>query len=164
MRSGNMGVPAGLLAGLDVLDLENVAAVGGGWIVSTSRIWRAGSAVCVDHVHDLVGHRLLDDQLVLGVDRDLNVVADAGLGMRGHGAAVGIGQRDLSLVGPLELRQHRLIWPRFSPSAAIFSARLLRACPAACRPVFEVAMVEPFEVFVQPLVGCTDERAQRRSG
>jgi putative chromate ion transporter len=40
------------------------------------------------HVHDLVGHRLLDDQLVLGVDRDLNVVADAGLDMRGHGAAV----------------------------------------------------------------------------
>jgi hypothetical protein len=39
----------------------------------------------------LVGHRLLDDQLVLRVDGDLDGVANTDLGMRGHGAAVGIG-------------------------------------------------------------------------
>ena len=116
------------------------------------------------HVDDLVGHRLLDDQLVLRVDGDLDVVANADLGMRGHGAAVGIGQRDLSLVGPLKLRQHRLISAALLAERCDLLGEILGARPTICRPVFDVAMVEPFEVFVQPLVGCTDERAQRRAG
>ena len=72
---------AGLLAGLDVLDFE-VTASATTSIVSTPRMSRAGSAVCVStaHVDDLVGYRLLDEHLVLRVDRDLRVVA--------HGAAL----------------------------------------------------------------------------
>ena len=84
--------------------------------------------------------------------------------MRGHGAAVGIGQRDLVLAGSLELSQHRFITAVPSPSAGIFSASILRARSAACRPVLDIALVEPFEVVLQPLVGGTDERAQRRAG
>ena len=63
--------------------------------------------------------------------------------MRGHGAAVGIGQRDLVLAGSVELRQHRLV------AAALFAERLdllgqvLRA-RAAARPAFlDIALVEP---------------------
>jgi hypothetical protein len=41
---------------------------------------------------------------------------------------------------------------------------IIRARPAPCRTVLDVAMVEPFEVFVQPLVGRANERAQRRAG
>jgi hypothetical protein len=107
-----MAPDTGLLAGLDVLDLE-VAAVGDD--VDPLDVQNLASRFCglrqQTHVHDLVGHRLLDDQLVLGVDRDLNVAANADLGMRGHGAAVGIGQRDLVLAGSLELSQHRVITP-----------------------------------------------------
>jgi hypothetical protein len=84
LRSGNVRNATDLLVGLDVLDLE-VAAVGDD--VDHLDVQNLASRFCglrqQTHVHDLVGHRLLDDQLVLGVDRDLNVVADAGLGMRG---------------------------------------------------------------------------------
>ena len=38
----------------------------------------------------------------------------------------------------------------------------MRAPPL--RPVRDIALVEPLEVVLQPLVGCTDERAQRRAG
>jgi Pyridine nucleotide-disulphide oxidoreductase len=57
------------------------------------------------HIDDLVGHGLLDDQFILGVDRDLHVVANADLRMAGHRPAVGIGQRYLAFAGPLQVRQ-----------------------------------------------------------
>src|SRR3984957_9619839 len=58
------------------------------------------------------------------------------------------------------LRRPRLDCPRRpSPGAAGRGAR-----PAICRPVRDIALVEPLEVVLQPLVGCTDERAQRRAG
>jgi hypothetical protein len=52
---------------------------------------RQGLSVQQAHVQNIVRHRLFDDHLVLGVDGDLDVVADADLRMRRHGAAVGIG-------------------------------------------------------------------------
>ena len=100
LRLGNVGNAAGLLAGLDVFDLE-VAAIRD----DVDRLdpqdfaGRLRGLRQQAQVHDLVGHRLFDDQLVLRVDRHLNVVADADLRMRGHGAAVRIGQRDLVLAG-----------------------------------------------------------------
>ena len=93
LRLGDVRNAAGLLAGLDVFDLE-VAAIRD----DVDRLdpqdfaGRLGSFRQQAHVHDLVCHRLLDDQLVLRVDRHLNVVADADLRRRGHGAAVGIGR------------------------------------------------------------------------
>ena len=105
LRSGNVRNAAGLLAGLDVFSLE-VAAIGhdidcldaedfAGWLCGLSK---------QAHVYDLVGHGLLDDQLILGVDRDLNVVADADLRVRGNRPAVWIAEprvklRSLLLIG-----------------------------------------------------------------
>jgi hypothetical protein len=66
--------------------------------------------------------------------------------------------------GSLELGQHRLVAAALLAERCDLLGEILRARSAACRPVFDVAMVEPFEVFVQPLVGGTDERAQRRAG
>jgi hypothetical protein len=39
---------------------------------------------------------------------------------------------------------------------------LLRARPATCRPVLDVALIEPLEVFIQPLVGCSDAPVSER--
>ena len=99
---------------------------------------------------------------MLRVDGDLDVVADAGLGMRGHGAAVGIGQRDLSLVGPLELRQHRLI------SAALLAERCdllgeILGGRHGCRTILDIALVQPLEVVLKALVGGADDK-KKRSG
>jgi hypothetical protein len=92
LRSGNVRNATDFLTGLDVLGLE-VAAVGDD--VDRLDVQNLAGRFCglrqQAHVDDLVGHRLLDDQLVLRVDGDLDVVANAYLGMRGHGAAVGIG-------------------------------------------------------------------------
>ena len=43
-------------------------------------------------IQNLIAHLLLDDQLVLGIDRDLNVVADRDPRVRCHGPAIGMGQ------------------------------------------------------------------------
>jgi hypothetical protein len=43
------------------------------------------------HIEDLVRDLLLDDQLVLGIDRDLHVVPDRNVRVRRHGPAVGVG-------------------------------------------------------------------------
>ena len=90
LRSGDLRNATDLLTGLDVLRLE-VAAVGDD--VDRLDVQNPAGRFCglrqQAHVDDLVGHRLLDDQLVLRVDGDLDVVANADLSMRGHGAAVG---------------------------------------------------------------------------
>jgi hypothetical protein len=51
----------------------------------------------------LVGDLLLNDQLMLRINGNLNVVADANTGMRRHRSAVGISQRDLAPVPPANL-------------------------------------------------------------
>ena len=160
-----MGNAAGLLASLDVLDFE-VAAVGDDVdrLDAQNFAGRLGGLRQQAHVDDLVGHRLLDDHLVLRVDRDLNVVADADLRMRGHGAAVGIGQRDLVLAGPLELRQHRLVTAALLAERRDLFGQILRARAAACRAVLDIALVEPLEIIFQPLVGAADELSQRSAG
>src|SRR3984957_14824036 len=114
LRSGNVRNATDPLTGLDVLDFE-VAAIGDDIdrLDAQDLTGRLRGLRQQAHVHDLVGHRLLDDQLVLRVDRHLNVIPDGDLGVGGHGAAVGIGQRDLVLAGSLELNQHRVITPAF---------------------------------------------------
>ena len=130
----------GLLAGLDVLDFE-VAAVGDDVDRFDPKYvaGRLGGLRQQAHVDDLVGHRLLDDHLVLGVDRDLGVVAHCYLRMRRHGAAVGIGQRDLVRAGPVKLGQHRLVAAALLAQGLDFLGEIFRACPAGRRPVFGVA-------------------------
>jgi hypothetical protein len=57
-----------------------------------------------------VGHLVGDDQMVLGVDRGLDVVADdpRPLAAGGHRARVRVAQRDLPVRRGLHHRLHRL--------------------------------------------------------
>ena len=84
--------------------------------------------------------------------------------MRGHGAAVGIGQRDLVLAGPVKLSQHRLVTAALLAQGFDLLGEIFRARPAGRRAVFDVARVEPREIIIQPLVGGADELAQRTAG
>src|SRR5215469_3228410 len=83
-------VEPGLLAGLDVLDLE-IAPVGHDRDpLHSENLFCRFSGLCRQtHIHNLVGDLLLDDQLVLGIDGDLHVVAHRNMGMRRHCSAVG---------------------------------------------------------------------------
>ena len=56
----------------------------------------------------MVRDPLLDNQLVLGIHRNLHIVADSNVRVCRHGPAVRVGQRDLVLAGALKLRQHFL--------------------------------------------------------
>ena len=67
---GNMGRQPRLFAGLNVLDLE-VAAIGDDIDILDieNGAGRLGGLFQQAHVHDLIGHGLLDDHLVLRVDQ-----------------------------------------------------------------------------------------------
>jgi hypothetical protein len=80
-----------------------------------------------------VRYRLFHDHLVLGVDGDLDVVADADLRMRRHGAAVGIGERRLAFAALFQRGKCAAYSPRFFFSASIFSARFLTREPPVVR-------------------------------
>ena len=110
LRARHVRLDPGLLAGLDVLDLE-IAPVGHDrdCLDPENLLCRFGGLRQQTHVHDLVGDLLLDDQLVLGIDRDLHVVAHGNTRVRRHRPAVGVGERDLVLAGALQLRQHVLV-------------------------------------------------------
>jgi hypothetical protein len=84
--------------------------------------------------------------------------------MRGHGAAVGVSQRDLVLAGPVKLSQHRLVTAALLAQGFDLLGEIFRARPASRHAVFGVARVEPREIIVQPLVGGADECAQRTAG
>src|SRR3954471_11699381 len=70
----------------------------------------AGVAVSVSKPSDnLIADILLDEQLVLGINRDLDVVAHGDTGMCRHGAAVGVSQRNLVLASSVQFGQkHRV--------------------------------------------------------
>ena len=111
----------------------------------------------------MVGHFLFDDQLVLGVDRDLNVVADSDARVRRHGAAVGIGQGYLVFARAFELLQHGVVLTALLAQSLDLLGEIFH--PRAARRLFRgVALVEPLEVLGQPLVGRLDEFLQRIAG
>lgn len=81
------------LAGLDVLALV-IAHVGHGSdaLDVEHDSGRAGSGCEQTHVGRGVGDVLLDDELVLRIDRHLSIIADRGLLTRHHRARIGVGQ------------------------------------------------------------------------
>ena len=88
-----MGHDAGLFAGLNVLDLV-VTPIGNSIdLINVKSVLGClrGLRQKAD-IQNLIAHRLLDDQLVLGIHRDLRVVADRDARVRCHRAAVGIAQ------------------------------------------------------------------------
>ena len=76
---------------------------------------------------------LLDDQLVLGVERDLGVVAHADFRVRGHRPAVRVGQRDLALIAALQLLEHFLVARFALLQRSNLLGQVLR--PTATRPI-----------------------------
>jgi hypothetical protein len=107
LRARHVGHHPRLLAGLDVLDLK-ITLVGYDVdrLDTESLLRRLRGLRQQANVDHLVGDLLLHDQLVLGIDCDLNVVAHSNMRVGGHRPAIGIGQRDLVFPGPLQLFQH----------------------------------------------------------
>ena len=134
LRARHIRVDPGLLAGLDVLDLE-ITPVGDDRdpLHAENLLCRFGGLCQQTHIHNLVGDLLLDDQLVLGVDRDLHVVAHRNMRVRRHRSAVGVGERDLALPGRSSSASMSLWRSRRSRIAAIFSARFLTREPPVAR-------------------------------
>ena len=113
------------------------------------------------HIDNLIGDLLLDDQLVLRVDGDLHVVADRNMGMRRHRAAVGIGERDLALAGPIQLRQHGFVpLAPFSDCGDLFG-QVLDPRAAGCA-LGGVALVEALQIVIELGVSGFDELGQGR--
>ena len=131
-----MGRQPRLFAGLNVLDLE-VAAIGDDIDILDieNGAGRLGGLFQQAHVHDLIGHSLLDDHFVLRVDRDLDVVADANLRMGGHRPAVGISQRYLVLAGSFR-----------DPPASPRTGRVFGGAPRSSRPGFAPPPVPPSSI------------------
>ena len=124
---------------------------------------RLGGRLQQAHVDDLVRHFLFDDQLVLRINRDLNVVADGDAGVRRHGAAVGIGEGYLVFARAFEVLQHGVVFAALLAQGLDFLREIFH--PRAARRLFRrVALVEALEVIRQPFVGGLDESLQRIAG
>ncbi|MNV53913.1 hypothetical protein D3C71_1460780 [compost metagenome] len=105
-RLGNISGDTGLLTGFDILDLEVSAVCNRLDPVDTERFhrrlhrWRKKP-----HVENLVVDLLFGDQLVLHINGELDVVADADLRHACHCTGIWIGQRDLVLTGVVQFIQ-----------------------------------------------------------
>ena len=113
------------------------------------------------------GHVLIDDHLVLRVDGDLGIVADGDLRMRGHGAAVGIGERQLAFAALFQRGKMRCIFATLLFQRRDLFRQILDPRTAG-RALLGIARVEPFQIILQLLVGglmnfCSDRVVKFRS-
>src|SRR5580700_2889881 len=146
LRTRHVRVDPGLLAGLDVLDLE-ITPIGHDRdpFHSENLFCRFGGLCQQTHIDNLVGDLLLDDQLVLGIDGDLHIVAHRDMRMRRHRSAVGVGERDLALPRLVQFRQHVLV--PFTPLANRGDLLSQVLDPrAACCVLRGVALVEALKI------------------
>ena len=97
-RFGQRHLNPGISAGLDLLPAV-VAAIGNclQFVDAKHLLGPRGYVGKLRPIRAAIRHFVCDDEMVLGVDGDLHVVADdAGAApARGHRTAVGIGERDL---------------------------------------------------------------------
>jgi hypothetical protein len=111
MGLGDVGGDAGSETGADLLAVV-VAHVG----QSLEMLYLEELASADGHgaqlplVGDAVGHLVIEDELVLGTDADLNIVAHLGAppSADGHGTCIGIGEGDLLLTTALDPVLERL--------------------------------------------------------
>lgn len=97
---------------------------------------------------------------MLGVDGNLDVVADANLRMRRHGAAVQIGERDLAFTALFQRgKMCRIVAALLLQRLDLFR-QILDPCTAG-HTLLSVARVEPFQIILQPFVGGLNEFLQR---
>ncbi len=81
--------------------------------------------------------------------------------MGGHRPAVGISQRYLVLAGSFKIRQHRPVPAAFLAERLDLLGQVSRARAAARSAFLDIALVQPPQIVVQPLVGRADEILQR---
>ena len=109
-------------------------------------------------------HRLLGDQLVLHVNGELDVVADAHLGHARHRAGIRIGERDLLGAGALHLAQQRLLPVTLALDGCNLLGQLaVTPTGTAARRVVivGVSLIESLHVPGELLVGLPDEPGER---
>jgi hypothetical protein len=115
------------------------------------------------HVDDLVGDLLLDDQLVLGINGHLHVVAHGNMGGRRHRPAVGISERDLVLAGAIQLRQQVLASPAPGADGGDLLGQGLDPRATYCG-LGSIALIKTLKVIVAFGVGELDKLGQRGTG
>jgi len=84
-----------------------------------------------------VGHLVSHDQVVLGIDRRLHVVADhrhAGIAVRGHGTCIGVSQRDLTVRRSPNLLTHTAQRLHLLPKVMDLDAQPRRLLKPVARP------------------------------
>ena len=113
------------------------------------------------HIDNLVRDLLLDDQLVLGINGDLHVVAHRNMRMRRHRSAVGVGERDLALARLVQLRQHLLVPLTPLPNCGDLLGQVLDP-RATCCAFGRIAPVEALKIVLKLGVSGFDELGQRR--
>jgi hypothetical protein len=160
----HVGHHPGCLASLDVLDFEVAAVRHDRDCRDTQNFLRRRRGLRQQtHVDNLVGDLLLDDQLVLGIDRDLNVIAHANTGVRRHRPAVGVGEGDLLLSGLIQMHQHLLASRAPLADRGDLLGQVLDP-RATCLALGGIALVQTLEVIVELGVGKFDELGQRCAG
>src|SRR5438270_2029168 len=133
LRTRYIRLDPGLLAGLDVLDLEiTPISHDRDPLDSENLFYRFGGLCQQTHIDNSVRDLLLDDQLVLGIDGDLHVVAHRNMRMRRHRSAVGVGERDLALPGLVQFRQHVLVPLTPLPNRGNLLGQVLDSRTARC--------------------------------
>src|ERR1700733_13265213 len=132
---------------IDPLDAENLAG-------------RLGRLPQQAHVDNIVRHRLLYNHLVLGIDGDLNVVANADFRMRRHGAAVGISERYLAFTALLQHLQVRSVFAALLLQRLNFISKILDARTPS-PPLLRIAIIEPLEIVFKFPIGSSYELLQR---
>ena len=83
---------------------------------------------------------------MLGINRELDVVADANLGVAGHRPAVRIGQRNLALAGPFKLRQQRAEPIALAADRLDLFGEVVHARTAARAAFRDIALVQPAQI------------------
>ena len=167
-RLGHIRGDACHLAGLDVFDLE-VAAVGHRIDPLNAQCLHCRCCGLSEQaqVKDLVAHRLLGDQLVLHVDRKLDVVADPHFGHALHRAGVRIGQRDLVSAGAIQFGNHLLVTVALALDGSDLLGQLAVA-PAGTATrrtvIVGIFLIKPIHVAGELLVGVLDSFGERRPG
>jgi hypothetical protein len=130
------------------------------------RLTRVDSAAA-ELAPGLVRDLLLRNQLVVGIHRNLHVVANGNMRVGCHRPAVGVSQRDLILSGPIRLRQHRLASFASLPHRGNFLRQMLDLRTAGLL-LSSIARVEALRVVIELLVASainsvSDARVKLRS-
>jgi hypothetical protein len=159
----HIGFHPSLLASLDFLDLEITLVGHDVDFLDAENLLRWLRCLRQQpHVDNLVGDLLLDNEFVLGIHRDLNVVAHGNPCVCRHRPAVGVGEGDLVLSSLIQTGQHLLA----SRAPLADRGDLLRQVLDTRATGFAlggIALVETLKVIIELGVSEFDELGERRA-